>query len=65
MMVLQTGEHLIRQDGCELFSDSGRKFGKGMLYLTNTRLMFETDSGTVARVIALHMIQSVAAIKKN
>lgn len=65
MIVLQNGEQLIRRESVELFSDDGRKFGKGILYLTNTRLMFETEDGMVPRVIALNMIQSIASIKKN
>lgn len=64
MIVLQNGEQLIRQDSVELFSD-GRKFGKGTLYLTDTRLMFETNDGTVSRIIALHIIQSVVPVKKH
>ncbi len=65
MIVLQNGENLIRRDSVELFSDGRRKFGKGMLYLTNTRLMFEMKNGMVPRLVALHTIQSVVPVKKN
>lgn len=64
MIILQNGEQLVRKDGVELFSDE-TKFGKGTLYLTNTRLMFETESGMVPRLIALHTIQSVVPVKKH
>lgn len=64
MIILQNGEQLIRKDGVELFSDE-KKFGKGMLYLTNTRLMFETEGGMVPRLVALHSIQSVVPVKKH
>lgn len=64
MIILQNGEQLIRKDGVELFSDE-KKFGKGTLYLTNTRLMFETESGMVPRLVALRSIQSVAPVKKH
>lgn len=64
MIVLQSGEQLIRKDGAELFSDE-KKFGKGTLYFTNMRLMFETESGMVPRLVALHTIQSVVPVKKH
>lgn len=64
MIILQNGEQLIRKDGAEIFSDE-KKFGKGTLYLTNTRLMFETESGMVSRLVALHTIQSVVLVKKH
>jgi hypothetical protein len=44
MTILQNGEQFIRKDSVELFSDE-KKFGKGTLYLTNTRMMFETENG--------------------
>lgn len=64
MIILQNGEQLIRKDGAELFSDE-KKFGKGTLYLTNIRMMFETENGMVPRLIALHSIQSVVPVKKH
>lgn len=65
MIVLQNGEQLIRRDSVALSSHDGRKFGKGSLYLTNTRLMFEMENGMVPRLVALHTIQSVVPVKKN
>lgn len=64
MIILQNGEQLIRKDDVELFSDE-KKFGKGTLYLTNMRLMFETESGMVPRLVVLHSIQSVVPVKKH
>ncbi|AFU58922.1 hypothetical protein Ngar_c19900 [Candidatus Nitrososphaera gargensis Ga9.2] len=64
MIILQNGEQLIRKDGAELFSDE-KKFGKGTLYLTNIRMMFETENGMVQRLIVLHSIQSVVPVKKH
>lgn len=64
MIILQNGERLIRKNGAELFSDE-KKFGKGTLYFTNMRLMFETESGMVPRLVALHIIQSVVPVKKH
>lgn len=64
MIILQNGEQLIRKDDVELFSDE-KKFGKGVLYLTNARLMFETENGTVPRLVALHTVQSVVPVKKH
>jgi hypothetical protein len=64
MIILQNDEQFIRKDEVELYGD-GKKFGKGTLYLTNTRLMFETQNGTVPRLIALHTIQSVVPVKKH
>jgi hypothetical protein len=65
MIVLKNTEKLVREDRAELSGDDGRKYGKGILYLTNTRLMFETESGMVARLVALHSIQSVVPVKKH
>lgn len=65
MIVLKDTEKLVREDTAELSSDDGRKYGKGTLYLTNTRLMFETESGIVPRLVALHSIQSVVPVKKH
>lgn len=64
MIILQSGEQLVRKDDVELFSDE-KKFGKGTLYFTNMRLMFETESGMVPRLVALRAIQSVVPIKKH
>jgi hypothetical protein len=65
MIVLKDAEELVRKDEVELYGDDGRKYGKGMLYLTNTRVMFETENGTVPRLVALHTIQSVVPIKNH
>lgn len=65
MIVLRDTEKLVREDRVELSSDDGRKYGKGTLYLTNTRLMFETENGVVPRLIALYTIQSVVPVKKH
>lgn len=65
MIVLRDTEKLVREDSAELSSDDGRKYGKGTLYLTNTRLMFETESGIVPRLVALRSIQSVVPVKKH
>ncbi len=64
MIILQNGEQLIRKDVAELFSDE-KKLGKGTLYLTNARLMFETENGMVPRLVAWHIIQSVVPVKKH
>jgi len=64
MIILQNGEQLIRKDGVELLSDKN-KLGKGTLYLTDARLMFETESGMVPRLVALHSIHSVVPVKKH
>jgi hypothetical protein len=64
MIILQNGEQLVRKDSVELFSDE-KKFGKGTLYLTNIRLMFETENGMVPRLVALRSIQSVVPVKKH
>jgi hypothetical protein len=65
MIVLKNTEKLVREDRAELSGDDGRKYGKGILYLTNIRLMFETESGMVPRIVALHSIQSVVPVKKH
>ena len=64
MIVIKDAEKLVRKDVAELSGD-GTKYGKGTLYLTNTRVMFETENGTVPRLVALHVIQSVVPIKKH
>lgn len=65
MIVLKDDEKLVRKDMAELSGDDGRKYGKGTLYLTNIRLMFEMENGIVPRLVALHTIQSVVQIKKH
>lgn len=65
MIVLKDTEKLVREDRVELSGDDGRKYGNGTLYLTNTRLMFETENGVVPRLIVLYTIQSVVPVKKH
>lgn len=65
MIILKDTEKPVREDTAELSNDDVGKYGKGTLYLTNTRLMFETESGIVARLVALHSIQSVVPVKKH
>jgi hypothetical protein len=65
MIVLKDAEKLVREDRVELSGDDGRKYGNGTLYLTNTRLMFETENGVVPRLIVLYTIQSVVPVKKH
>ncbi|MCL4436354.1 MAG: hypothetical protein M1503_03195 [Thaumarchaeota archaeon] len=64
MIVLQEGERIIRQDDATLESE-GRSLGEGALYLTNTRIMFESKEGGIPRMLTIQMIQATTLLREN
>ncbi len=62
MIVLRGYEILVMQSNADLASDETKKASKGTLYLTNTRLVFETETGTILSDTLLDRIRSVESV---
>jgi hypothetical protein len=62
MIVLRGYEILVMQSNADLASDDIKKASKGTLYLTNMRLVFETESGTILSDTLLDHIRSVESV---
>jgi hypothetical protein len=59
---LRDYETIIRKDKAQLFDSTQNKFANGILYLINTRLIYELDNGTEERSISLDRIHSMDII---
>ena len=55
-------ETIIRKEKAQLFDSARDKFANGVLYLINTRLIFELESGVEERSISLDRIHSMDVI---
>jgi hypothetical protein len=59
---LRDYETIIRKEKAQLFDSTREKFASGILYLINTRLIFELESGEEQRSISLDRIHSIDII---
>lgn len=55
-------ETIIRKDKAQLFDRTQNSFANGILYLINTRLIYELDNGVEERSISLDHIHSMDII---
>jgi hypothetical protein len=61
-MILRDYETIIRKERAQLFDSTRDKSANGILYLINTRLIFELENGVEERSISLDRIHSMDII---
>jgi hypothetical protein len=59
MIVLEGYETILREDKAELLFDDRKQQKSGSLYLTNERLIFESEDGRIERTIPLDRVRPV------
>jgi hypothetical protein len=59
MIVLEGYETILREDKAELLFDDRKQQKRGSLYLTNARLIFESEDGRIERSIPLDLVRPV------
>ena len=65
MIILKGYETLLKESQVDLIGNVVKEGRRGTLYLTNTRLVFETDSATILRDILLDLIQSIEPVNDH
>jgi hypothetical protein len=65
MIILKGYETLVKDSQVDLVGNGMKEVTRGILYLTNTRLVFETDNATILRDILSDHIQLVEPVNDH